>query len=823
MSIIERGTTHSKTSILSSNRGALFRFSSKIRKIFEQVFFRWGFVVAVVGFLLGRAYILTNILPFALPFFAAVYVMKRDKMALAFLALMGGAFTISIDNAIFTFTSIFIFFVYHIFFVRFTKKTVGLVPFQVFLSVVTSHLVLAYLGQKSIIMYDVFMSTIEAGLSFVLTMIFLQSVPLLTERKSKQQSLETEEIVCLIILLASVLTGTTDWFVYHLSIQHIFTRYLVLLFAYVSGAAIGSTVGVVTGLILSLANVASLYQLSLLAFSGLLGGLLKEGKRLGVGLGLLIGTSLIALYVDKQGDITKTLFESVVAISIFLVTPKFLLERLAKFVPGTVENANDQHQYLRRIRDVTSGKIAQFANVFEALSNSFSVYGYVENEDQETEADMFLSGITEKTCKTCFKKEQCWVTNPERTYDYMRQVLKETEEDTLQRNSRFLKDWGKYCVRSAKVNELMQQELSHFYAKQKIKKQMKENRRLVAEQLLGVSKVMEDFAKEIQREKENHQAQEDQILDAFTKFGIEIGQVDIYCLDHGNVDIEMVIPNVSNQRGECEKLIAPMLSDVLGETILVKHEDKSLYPHGNTTVSFGSAKTFAVETGIATAALGGGLVSGDSYSTMELSVGKYALAISDGMGNGERANMESRETLKLLQKILQSGIHEKIAIKAINSILSLRTTDEIFTTLDLAMIDLRDAKAKFLKVGSTPSFVKRGDRVIKVEASNLPMGIIEDVDVDVVSEQLKSGDILIMMSDGIFEGPKHVENHEAWMKRKIKELQTNDPQEIADILIEEVIRSRDGFIEDDMTVIVAKIEKSMPKWATIPIMSKQAQ
>lgn len=83
-------------------------------------------------------------------------------------------------------------------------------------------------------MYDLLVSTIEAGLSFVLTMIFLQSVPLLVERKGKQQALETEEIVCLIILLASVLTGTTDWFVYDASIQHIFTRYLVLVFAFIA-------------------------------------------------------------------------------------------------------------------------------------------------------------------------------------------------------------------------------------------------------------------------------------------------------------------------------------------------------------------------------------------------------------------------------------------------------------------------------------------------------------------------------------------------------------------------------------------------------------
>lgn len=73
----------------------------------------------------------------------------------------------------------------------------------------------------------------------------------------------------------------------------------------------------------------------------------------------------------------------------------------------------------------------------------------------------------------------------------------------------------------------------------------------------------------------------------------------------------------------------------------------------------------------------------------------------------------------------------------------MRTTEEMFTTLDLAMVDLRDASARFLKIGSTPSFVKRANNILKIEASNLPMGIIEDVEVDVVGEQLKRAIFLL--------------------------------------------------------------------------------
>jgi stage II sporulation protein E len=305
-------------------------------------------------------------------------------------------------------------------------------------------------------------------------------------------------------------------------------------------------------------------------------------------------------------------------------------------------------------------------------------------------------------------------------------------------------------------------------------------------------------------------------MEALQDFGIQIEQVEIYSLEKGNVDIDILLP-FGNDHGECEKLIAPLLTDILGESIIVSTEDSASYTQGYCQATFRSSKAFVVETGVAHAAKDGGLVSGDSYSMIEIGCGKYAIAISDGMGNGERAHYESNETLQLLQKFLQSGIEEKVAIKSVNSVLSLRTTDEIFSTLDLAMIDLQNASTKFLKIGSTPSFIKRGNKIIKIESSNLPMGILQEFEVDVVSQQLKAGDLLIMMSDGVFEGPKHVENYDAWMKRKIQELETNDPQEVADLIMEEVIRSRSGLIEDDMTVTVAKIKHNTPRWASIPV------
>lgn len=824
MTKLQRGSSDTSTSFFPMNgMNTFFRQSSRSMKPkLEKAFFDWGLLIFITGFLLGRALILSNILPFILPFFASVFMMKKERTGIAFVALMLGAATVSLETVSYAFSTVILFFILNIFFSRVKRHYVGLVPFQVFLSVFASHLLISYLFQQQIIMFDVLMASVEAGLSFILTMIFFQSVPLLSIPKSKQL-LGVEEIVCLVILLASVVTGTTDWYIQDLSIQHIVTRYLVLLFAFVAGGTVGCTVGVVTGLILSLASVSSLYQMSLLAFSGLLGGLLKEGKRLGASAGLLIGTCLISFYAEKQSEIIFSIIESVIAILLFLLTPSLLLKQLAKLVPGTEEHSTDQQQYLRKIRDLTANRITQFSNVFEALSSSFSQPSqFSKIEDELTDEELFICSISNKCCNSCMKKDHCWSNNGDRTYQYMENMMHLVESDKLIKNGQFMREWEKYCQRSSKMADLMKQEVFYFRANQRLKKQVQESRRLVAEQLKGVSKVMVDFAQEIQREKENHQLQEDQILQALLNFGIDVSQVEIYNLEQGNIDIDILIP-FENEYGECQKLIAPILSDILKETIVVLKEEPAQIPNGNYLVTFGSDKAYLIDTGVATAAKGGGFVSGDAFKIMDVGAGKHAIAISDGMGNGERAHIESNETLKLLQKILNSGIEETVAIKSINSILSLRTTEEVFATLDLAMIDLHDASAKFLKIGSSPSFVKRGSQVIKIEASNLPIGIIDEFDVEVVSEQLKAGDLLIMMSDGIFEGPRHVENYEMWMKRKIGELETDDPQAVAELLLEEVIRSNTGDINDDMTVVVAVVKRNLPKWSSISSYGSMAQ
>ncbi|WP_091161504.1 stage II sporulation protein E [Paenibacillus sp. 453mf] len=776
---------------------------------------KWMILLTVMGFLLGKAMILDELSPFAIAYFAVIMFLRRDFLLPVGIAILAGGFFAPYPTLFTIAAEVSIFYLLYRGLSSFGKTELSYAPVMVFTSAFMVNLFTVLIG-PSFTWYAVLMMTIDAILSFVLTLVFIQAIPVFTYRK-KNVNLRSEEILCLIILLASVMTGAVGFTVYNLSAENVLSRYLILVFALVGGAPLGASVGVITGLILSLANMSAIYQMSLLAFSGMLAGMLKEGKKLAVSLGMLLGSSILAIYLGGTGDVITSTYESCAAILLFLLTPKSILNVISKYVPGTQDHSHNQHEYAKRIRDLTAERVTRFSQVFKQLSKSFDQMSEApEIKQGQQDMEHFMNAVADGTCAACFKQSQCWDGKFYQTYKYMTEMMSAIEENPDFEARDIPASWTKSCAKTDAVLEVMKRQYGLYQDNMQWKRQIYDSRVLVAEQLSGVSQVMEDLAREIQRETTIMHKQEDQIRSALEQLGLSIHSIDIINLDAGHVEIEIVH---AYTRGfdECRKIIAPLLSDILDEHIAVVEEVMTLPKQGLATVTFGSAKTYEVTTGVAGAAKGGGLLSGDSYSTVELGNGTFAVALSDGMGNGERARMESSTALNILEQLLQSGMDAKLAIKSVNSILMLRSPEEIYATVDMALIDQYSAQSTFLKIGSTPSFIKRGDEVIPVSASNLPIGIIKDIEVDLVSIQLNPGDIVIMMTDGIYDAPGYAVNKELWMKRMIQELDSEDPQEIADILLERVIRYQQNKIHDDMTVVVGKIDHFRPEWSTLRI------
>lgn len=773
---------------------------------------KWTILFVVMGFLLGRAMILDQLSPFAIALFAVIYFLRRDQLLWVGGALLLGSAFSSLPHSGYIATQLLVFFLIQKGLEKYEKSEISYVPITVFTSTFLVQLFF-YMASGQLSWYSFMLASIESILSLILTLIFIQAIPVFTIVR-KSNHLKNEEIICLIILLASLMTGTVGWAIGDVTIEHVLSRYLILMFAIVGGAPLGASVGVITGLILSLANVQAIVQMSLLAFAGLLAGLLREGNRLAVALGMLLGTSILSIYIGNQSEVLSSTWESLVAIGLFLLTPRSLIEVLSRYVPGTKENLKSQHDYAKRVRNITAGRVEQFSNVFRQLAQSFrQMTDTVQVEQKQDHTEHFMNTVSHQVCASCWKRKQCWGQKFTQTYEYMTDVISVLEVKEHLHKKEIPTQWKTVCVRTDQVIEEMKRMHSIHKNDMRWKQQISESRHLVAEQLHGVSDVMEDLAKEIKREGQELYLQEEQLRSALEQFGLSIHSIDVVSLEEGNVEIE-IVHQYTKGFDECRKIIAPLLSDILGENIAVKSEDFHSKNKSYCTVVFGSAKQYNVETGVAGAAKGGELLSGDSFSIVELGNGKFAVALSDGMGNGERAREESSTALNILQQLLQSGMDEKLAVKSVNSVLMLRSPDEMFATIDMALVDLYSAHTTFMKIGSTPSFIKRGRDVLAVSSSNLPIGIISDMEIDLVGLCLQPDDILVMMTDGVYDAPGHAVNKDLWMKRIISEIETNAPQEFADCLLERIVRYHHGEIFDDMTVVVAKIQKYRPEWAT---------
>jgi Serine phosphatase RsbU, regulator of sigma subunit len=197
-------------------------------------------------------------------------------------------------------------------------------------------------------------------------------------------------------------------------------------------------------------------------------------------------------------------------------------------------------------------------------------------------------------------------------------------------------------------------------------------------------------------------------------------------------------------------------------------------------------------------------ISGDSYVCSDLKNGEYMIALSDGMGKGESASRESALTITSLYNLMKAGFDIELALKTINSLLLFKSTEEIFSTVDLGLINRITGKVKLFKIGAAATFIKRGEKVETIKVSALPMGIVDSIRINNVEIQCRRGDELIIVSDGITEADRNDDQME-WIKETICNIRSRDPQTISDLIINKAVERYGLKEKDDMTVITAVV------------------
>ena len=202
-------------------------------------------------------------------------------------------------------------------------------------------------------------------------------------------------------------------------------------------------------------------------------------------------------------------------------------------------------------------------------------------------------------------------------------------------------------------------------------------------------------------------------------------------------------------------------------------------------------------------------VSGDSVLCNHIRKGEYLIALSDGMGKGQKAAEESTLTLNTLYNLMRAGFEPELALRMINSLLLMKSTEEIFSTVDMGLLNLYNGRLRLFKIGAAATYIKRGDRVEAIKASSLPLGMVEKITVDSIEVSLRKKDQIIIVSDGITEADRGREAGSSergdWLKETIAGIKSTDPQTVSDLILNRAVE-RCGLKEkDDMTVITACI------------------
>jgi stage II sporulation protein E len=662
-------------------------------------------------------------------------------------------------------------------------------------------------------LFEVVVTVIEVALTAVLSLLFYQAVQYISDW-SLEKRWRTEEMLSMAVTIAVVLLGIGGISIMGLSAQVVVLNYLIMLAACMGGATWGTAMGVAASAVLFLAHPLGLTYIGVYAFSGLIAGSLREWRKIGVIVGFTAAQSLLLLNMESRHHLLISLFACLLSGLFLFMTSSKSRSKIYRLLPmAPREEAHLEPTYASRLQGVAAHRLRDLCQLFMELSYTFSQ----DNENKEAPqatANKLMDRLAKEVCEECAGNVSCWGKDFYRTYQSMLDVLAISDvHGTITRDmmpEHFRRRCSKITEMQTTLNSLVELYRQELYWE----KRLGQTRELVGRQLQGVSGIMSSLAKELNLEVEYMHDREERIVKELGLSGIFSPQVEVVKSENGRIEVTVTKHACNMGENHCVTTLIPLVTQVVGRQMSKGHHRcAALNNKAKCTVCLSTAHVLSTETGFAQVARSQG-ICGDSYRIAEISGGKLALMVSDGMGDGPLASKESRAAINLLEQMLKAGFDKETTIQTVNSVLALRSDGDTFATVDMLLLDLYSGSAEMIKIGASSSFIRRKDKVEVLRATTLPAGILNNVEVDSRRIVLLPGDILVMLSDGVLDGQRGVTDKEEWLSRILRQASMEKAQDLAEYIINRAQNNVSGQVPDDMTVVVLKV---LDKAVSIPL------
>jgi stage II sporulation protein E len=208
---------------------------------------------------------------------------------------------------------------------------------------------------------------------------------------------------------------------------------------------------------------------------------------------------------------------------------------------------------------------------------------------------------------------------------------------------------------------------------------------------------------------------------------------------------------------------------------------------------------YAAEYGSCQIICGKNKFCGDSYRLLTLGAGAAHMILSDGMGSGGGAAVDSTMAAALIARMLEAGMSYQSALHLVNSALSVKSGEESLATVDGARIDLYTGHVELYKAGAAPTVVLRDGRGLEIDSDSLPAGILSGVSFEKSDLTLGVGDMVILLSDGA------TTQGSGWIARMAEEEKPGDLNEFCKKIASTARLRRSDGREDDITVLCCRL------------------
>jgi serine phosphatase RsbU (regulator of sigma subunit) len=215
-------------------------------------------------------------------------------------------------------------------------------------------------------------------------------------------------------------------------------------------------------------------------------------------------------------------------------------------------------------------------------------------------------------------------------------------------------------------------------------------------------------------------------------------------------------------------------------------------------------------------------IGGDFYDFIWHDPSHLGLAVGDVAGKAISAALYmARLTSELRSRAAIARTPARL-LRRVNQEIAQLGDDGMFATLVYCIYDLETRSLVFTNAGHCTPLLRRGDRVFPLQAERAhtpPLGVTPELEAGEARVQLHSGDMLIMVSDGILEA-RDARGNEYGLSRLSRRIRTARGQ--AEDVVKAILADIDGHASeqaqgDDMTILAMSIEERRAKRKTTTI------